>query len=1068
MSSLRASHRWRSVVKQVCDSLTNGEAPRFPVDQLSEFEKLFQDEEGEECDLDPEEFMDGFQKIVGGHYHRSQWMKLFADIDADRGGTVSWDEFTTFMVHQSVGLVAEYNRAKEYVSLPPPKLQYAHKDAVRRFIALEKVNQFASIAGDDTVRIWDSSLAHSQTIHNARNSATAELVPYVASVPISDISASGAVCAVASVDKCINLYNVEGMVLSRRYIGRNLFNDTNFSPIMIEGTSKPVDTCILMGMSDGLASAEFFQLSNGRELFFTGLMDGCINVYPVQRHSGAQEIAPVLAVPNVHVGSITKLRFEPSFNHIISAGWDRSICIVDGETGKLTTRFEGLSGNEKNSVVGHAKSILDFSYHDGSKTLASVSSERDVCLWNPTMATPIQKLTGHTGQLCCVRFSEQENQLISLSQDNIIKIWDLRTFRTFQTIVFNNNTGHQLSTIYCDQQHSRLIGVAGAPFSWCVRRKFCGFPSSYRAHIEPLAGICYHKELDVLVTTDLCTHMTWDIKSGQRLLVWEGVAEPQRFASTCLDFSGRRLCCATKDGGIFIYNHRSGQLMREEKVPVTDVIACIYIARLPNHVYLAVVSRDRVCFLKELADNDFELITLPPLPFQFVAATLGAGDAFGVPTLVIGCSDGGVVTLSATLKGVVSVIPAPPPTLNEPMQEFVGDRPISKQIEDIDVLLVKGLIATVCGDKCMYLWSTGKRGSLLAALDLPGDPSLAVALAHNTSETKLFCGDDTGSVHVYDIELLPHHHHHAHYSSNQLAHVASFHVHRSAVQSIKCLSHRSMIVVAGTNLKLQLMTFNGAVVGSFGEDEWNSPKPSRLVLPSERAVVSCSKRRKTLHAPAFLTEFSPRDDGVDAPNRPTIEFKSPILELPDAPQPRHAKSNLLAEINRMHRCAMTPSLTVRRRDGIMKRSLTPMPVTSISRVEESVAPSSMNLREFDGCSTMRSVTSHGNRSPTRWRDSIVSSCPQPSKHAIQRLRDSVKVTGTGIREWAKLTPASDTCRAEQRSETSKKIFDARSKNPTGWSSYTVSSYLPVHDIPKAVLDAPKGSRKLAPLFKRSN
>lgn len=1056
--------RWRSAVRRVCDSLTNGEAPRFPVDQLAEFEKLFIDESGEECDLDPEEFMDGFQKIVGGHYHRSQWMKLFVDIDADRGGTVSWDEFTTFMVHQSVGLVAEYNRAKEYVPLPPPKLQYAHKDAVRRFIALEKTGHFASSAGDDTVRIWDSSLGHVQTIHNAKNSATSELVPYVASVPISDISASGSVCAVASVDKCINLYNVDGMPLMRRYIGRNLFNDTNFSPIVLEGTSKLVDTCILMGMSDGLASAEFFQLPSGRELFFTGLMDGNINVYPVMRHSGAQEIAPVLSVPNAHVGSISKVRYEHSFGHIISAGWDKTISIIDVETGKLTTRFEGLIGSsEKSTVVGHSKSISDFSYHEGSKTLASVSSERDICLWNPAMATPIQKLTGHTGQLCSVRFNDNENQLISLSQDNMIKVWDLRTYRTFQTLVFNSNAGHQLSSIYCDQHQGRLIGVAGAPFSWCVRRKFCGFPSSYRSHIEPIAGACYHKDLDVLVTTDQCTHMTWDIKNGQRLLVWDGVKEPQRFAATCLDYSGRRLCAATKDGSIFIYNHRSGQLMREEKVPMNDVLACIYIARLPNHIYLAIVSADKVCFLKELADNDFEVIQLPSMNFHFITATVGPGDAFGVPTLVLGCTDGGLVTISATLKGIVSSIPPPPPSTNEPLQEFAGDRPISKQIEDVDVLLVKGLIATVCGDRNIYFWSTGKRGMLLAILELGNFVSLSVALAHNTSETRLFCGDDTGRVHIYDIERVPHHHRRSHYHSSQLHHLTSFQAHRCSVQRIMCLSPRGMIVVTGTNLKLKLLSFSGEPVGIFGEDEWDCPKHSRLIFPDERTTTK-SRVRHEIHESVFLTDvgdvaLSDYLPLVDGQPKSTLQRASTMYE------PHRAKPNHMRQINELHRSAMTPSLTSRKRDGIVKRSFTPMPIPSSFREESHLAPH-LDVQEFSPNSTLRAITGHGNRSPTRWREAMLATVT-PSLRPIASLRDSANTQSGVAREWVRLKPDFDRCRGEQRSETSKKIFDARRKNPTGWSSYTVSSYLPVEPLPPSALEVPKGSKKLPPLFKRN-
>lgn len=1061
----RSSQRWTNAIRQVCRELNNMEAPRFSVDKLSEFEQLFIDESGEETDLSPEQFIEGFERIVGGHYIRSQWMKLFVDIDADRGGTVSWDEFTTFMVHQSVGLVAEYGRAKELVALPPPsKVHNAHKEPAKILLSLDKTDQYASTGSDGTVRIWGPDLSHQRTIFNSKLAASSVLSSYVSTVPICDMTIAGNICSVASVDKCINLFQSDGMQLCRRYIGRNLFNDISIPPLFLDGNSKPVDTCILMGMSDALASAELCQLPSGRELFFAGLMDGSVLVYPSNRHSKASEIRPLFSVQGAHKGSVTKVRYEGSFNHIISTGWDAAICVTDAETGIVTTRFEASPQGEHSSTVGHSKAIIDFSYQETSKMLATVSSERDICLWNPSMATPIQKLSGHTGVLVTAKFNDQENQMISLSQDNMIKIWDMRTFRTFQTIVFNNP--HRMSALCYDHRKNRLIGMAGVPYSWCVRRTYCGFPASYRGHIEPIVGMCYHKELDVLVTSDVSTHMTWEAKDGGRLLVWEGVSEPQKFAATCLDFSGRRLCAVTKEGGVFIYNHRSGQLLREDQAPgVDDVVACIYLARLPNHIYLAVIAAQRVVFMKEVEDNDFNTFDVA-LPEDFVVvAQRGPSDSYGVPTVVLGTAAGGLVIVSATSRGVVNRLAPPCPALGDPLQEFAGEAPISKQVESIVVCMIKGLIITVCSDRCVYLWGTGKKGALLFTCELAECPAMLVALANDLSERHLFCGDETGAVHTFNIEKVPVDRKHAVYRRDQFQHVVSFTSHRCSVTSIVCLSHRALLIVCGSDLKFKLLDYYGRLIGTFGEDQWCAPKPSRVdaVKDRLRRPTCFTAASKKTFLTAVLVE-TPHDHKID----PVVTHScAPTLThdfLQTLPSVAQSRSSLLDEINKMHRRSMTPALGTKRRSGILKRSFTPSPMAAAAHVSSDPDPLSVSDLRDAAAHSMRS------RSPTKYRGSLddlqVRDC-EPHLPPIVSLRHSYDSSRSASREWARAKPDYDTCRGEQRSETSRKIFDARRSNPTGWSNFTIASFLPVQEIPTSLLQPSVLAKKLPALSKKT-
>ena len=143
-----------------------------------------------------------------------------------------------------------------------------------------------------------------------------------------------------------------------------------------------------------------------------------------------------------------------------------------------------------NNPNGHSKSIYSFDWCPDLKLIASCGSERTVFVWNPHMSNPVFKLEGHASSLgmrlatakpCVgnafgdppcrgllllpllllrglagavtrrdrrriprsrptvdVRFNK--DQLITVSTDRLIKVFDVRTFNCLQTFGDNGNT----------------------------------------------------------------------------------------------------------------------------------------------------------------------------------------------------------------------------------------------------------------------------------------------------------------------------------------------------------------------------------------------------------------------------------------------------------------------------------------------------------------------------------------------------------------------------------------------------------------------------------------------------
>lgn len=88
------------------------------------------------------------------------------------------------------------------------------------------------------------------------------------------------------------------------------------------------------------------------------------------------------------------------------------------------------------------------------------------CPYNPSITgRSIGTLQGHASSVTCVKVVDSLNRLFSLSADKVIKVWDIRTNRCFQTITNATNYWPE-NCLYClcyDQQKQRIISGSTKP-----------------------------------------------------------------------------------------------------------------------------------------------------------------------------------------------------------------------------------------------------------------------------------------------------------------------------------------------------------------------------------------------------------------------------------------------------------------------------------------------------------------------------------------------------------------------------------------------------------------------------
>jgi len=135
---------------------------------------------------------------------------------------------------------------------------------------------------------------------------------------------------------------------------------------------------------------------------------------------------------------------------LVSSSWDHTIKIWDMELGGLKTE---LVGN---------KAFFSISYSPRNKTLLASSADRSVRLYDPrSQEGSVVKamFTSHVGWVSSVCWSpDSENLFISASHDQLVKMWDNRSYKT----PLYELTGHSEKVLCCDWSNQEYIASGGA------------------------------------------------------------------------------------------------------------------------------------------------------------------------------------------------------------------------------------------------------------------------------------------------------------------------------------------------------------------------------------------------------------------------------------------------------------------------------------------------------------------------------------------------------------------------------------------------------------------------------
>jgi len=285
---------------------------------------------------------------------------------------------------------------------------------------------------DNTVNIW--SLEGVKKLVIPSHSAPVKAVAWV------ERNEEGALFASASHDQTVNIFQ---------------WNESSNS---VEG----VNTC-----RGHERSVECIDVSSNRKLLASGSFDNTIKVWGARlvseeqvpeggteakrSKSGGQRAVTrtPLSTLGGHKEAVSGVQWLGEAE-LASASWDHTIKVWDTEMGGL-----------KSEMVGN-KAFFSLSYSTENRTLLATGADRSIRLYDPRSSegSVVKAMfTSHVGWVSSVNWaSEQPNLFVSSSHDQLVKMWDQRSYKTplFEL------TGHTDKVLCCDWSSKDIIVSGGA------------------------------------------------------------------------------------------------------------------------------------------------------------------------------------------------------------------------------------------------------------------------------------------------------------------------------------------------------------------------------------------------------------------------------------------------------------------------------------------------------------------------------------------------------------------------------------------------------------------------------
>lgn len=229
-------------------------------------------------------------------------------------------------------------------------------------------------------------------------------------------------------DGLVKLWNSQGACLQTLKGHEKWVFGVAFHPIQPLVTSCGFDSTIRFWCMETGRSVHTIRLPDGAgyvfaiafhpqgRIFASGSEDGLVRLWDGTSKALLQELSGHTARP-------WSLAFHPQGKLLASGGHDCTVKLWEISSGDCVATLDGLSGV-----------VMSVSFSADGRLLAA-SCNRSIHLWDVTTGNYLRSLEGHSNLVPCAAFHPTDSSiLVSVSYDETIRVWNLSTNQTMQTL----------------------------------------------------------------------------------------------------------------------------------------------------------------------------------------------------------------------------------------------------------------------------------------------------------------------------------------------------------------------------------------------------------------------------------------------------------------------------------------------------------------------------------------------------------------------------------------------------------------------------------------------------------
>lgn len=473
---------------------------------------------------------------------------LFDLIDISREGQISWDRFSNHL------LLEFYERDDRIKATQIPQWQdlkpipTPHKGFICS-IMLSSPNRYCTVSKDGLLCIMNEKFELKRTCQVHTNPEVirskdlwitdAVLMSNVNKVVFSTTSRELWIYDLSSKTDFVCQYKIYGLKAIPLCV--NYWTNRN----------NQRQSILAFGDTNGEIHVLFFSVANGilfdRPLKSDNNPDLCFPMQLKELIAGTHPSVSYLSY-HAHTAWVRQVRYASLLDCFISCSTTSTDSIVLAWLGKAR---KGVRLTKVKIPLG----VNCFDYQGKLNLIATAGIDNRICLWNPyVVSKPVGVLRGHMQSIVGVQFHHSKQQLISLSKDKVLRVWDVNMQLCLQRLTGVFPKGPDVN-IFMFFDHERLNLLTSFNHTLVLLKMKTGVRDRIVSHEAAVTDVVYNSKFDQVVSVcERSSINVWILNTGQKIKHFSSAHDDAEITAVAVDHSQTRILTAGTDGIIKIWD----------------------------------------------------------------------------------------------------------------------------------------------------------------------------------------------------------------------------------------------------------------------------------------------------------------------------------------------------------------------------------------------------------------------------------------------------------------------------------------------------------------------------------